>query len=176
MAGTTEYDLSSTSYGDADDLEEIIKVMRVDSTTDIDELFPVFDQLARQGYILDTTQTSTPSVYWIKPGTNFTLVLAGTPSSVKTYYVAYWAIPSLAILEGVGDSIPLIPSQYHGVLVDGLRMDIFEFLYGPESDKFKAALGSYQLGIMKAMAKFTPTVQRKQQLISGDESDYIRST
>jgi hypothetical protein len=152
--------------------------LRVDNATtgELAELAPVFDQSNRQSYILDTTTTDNPSVYWLKPGTNFTLVLANVPSSVKTYYVCYWAIPSIATLEGVGETVPLIPSQYHHVLADGLRMDILEFLYGPESDKFKAAAAAYAMGLQKAAAKFTPTVQRVQKLISGDDADYIQST
>lgn len=166
VAGTATYDLTSSSYGDMDDIDELERVIWIESAAsgDFTELNLVIEPSYRLLASLQTTQDR-PSAYFIEANTLRTLRLTPVPNEAKTVYVYYWAIPIPAVDRPDG-TIPLVPEQYHNCLIDGLKMDVFEFLYGVESPKYQAAVADYKNMVDKANSKNASSVQKRLQWIS----------
>jgi hypothetical protein len=173
-AGQGSYDLSDPTVLPTQDMEEIIAVgiNAVDNNGNsvVAPLAPVFKPLDKQRFMLSTSQ-GTPTSYFMQPGAPTILRLFQTPSATGTLFLCYWAIPASG---GDDEDIPLVPTYLHPVLVDGLKMDVFEFIFGPESQKYTVAAQDYANGVAKAMAKPAFSIENKPQFIVREHA--IRST
>lgn len=139
VAGTKTYDLSSATP----DFLEPIYVLPSTATDEDDELEPCYDPrwtlLARRSIV-----RSKPSAYAFDSpqvirfmGDGF-----GSPDAAYTFDICYWACPNPSA-DSTEDSIPLVPSQFHAALVQGLKMDCLEYLFGPDNPRYLAAARRY---------------------------------
>jgi hypothetical protein len=173
-AGDATYDLSdSATATDAADVEEIIRVILFNSASDMPVLSPIFDVETRMKALNDNTQ-GTPTGWFIKPGAITTIQLTPVPDATYTLLVPYWAIPESIPTDAEDQTIPLIPVYLHHALVSGLKMDVFEFIFGPESQKYILARSEYSDGIDKAQAKNSWSQEKVVQFRSRE--DAVRST
>jgi hypothetical protein len=174
VASTGTYDLASASYGEMDDLDEIVRVIVVNNAAagDVTELTPIFDPTTR---LVESLKTGTgkPSAFCIEKNTIRTLRLSPIPDGAYTVQVIYWAIPALLVSQS-DEEIPLVPDRYHHVLISGLKMDVLEYLFGVESPKYLVAAKEYAEGIAKAESKWSYSVQKVTEFRSREEA--VRST
>lgn len=176
QAGVALYDLSSSANGlpGATDLEEIITVIRYTGPNDFLELDPLFEPINQEIARLDATPaTDEPSKFMIEPDTYQTLRLYNQPNGALQYVVPYWAIPNPPV-DDTSDVIPLVPGYLHYALVDRLRRDIHLFLFGMESDKFKASDAEYQASLAQAEEKPAYSVRKAVELRSSEKA--VRSS
>lgn len=145
VPGTQEYDLFAAAGGDADDLEQIMAVLRA---TDQGELDPIVGEVSQEAALQNVTNDE-PSGYFIKPGTTSTLCFNCPAASAKTYALHYWAIPNPST-DTSDDTVPLVPPIYHAVIADAMVADICEQLFGSESTRYLAAKARYDKGLMEA--------------------------
>lgn len=155
VAGTETYDLTSSSYGDADDLEEMIAVYFVVGT-EVKEVNPTFktDDMVTD---LISTSSGDPGRYHLEPGTAATLRFDKC-SNARTFYYFYWAIPNPAS-EDSSDTIPLLPSMYHYVLLQYVIAVFWSMLAGEgvQGPNAQASYNLYRLQVelMKSKGMFS---------------------
>jgi hypothetical protein len=155
VAGTKTYDLTSATYGDMDDLEEVIAVYYVNGTT----VYKVGPSAQSDDMVSDliATDSGDPSRYTLEPGTEGTIRFDKC-SSVRTFYVYYWAIPNPSI-EDTDDTIALLPSKYHYVLLQYVTAMFWALLPGEgiSGPNATAAYNLYlrQLDLMKRKSAFS---------------------
>lgn len=165
VAGTATYDLTDTTVvSDAvGDIEEVISVIRENSATDIYELEPVIDpsMMTAMKY---STDTGDPTNYFLEPGTEGTIHVYPTPSSARTMRVPYWAIPNPG-LENSSDTILLMPSKYHFILLQYVIAIFWAMIPGEgyTGSNAAAAFALYErrLEKMKAKGQFSTSEQRE---------------
>lgn len=173
IVGTGQYDLTTSTNGTGTDVEELIRIIRVDSATSQTELDYISDPTTEM-FQQHSTTTGDPAGYFVVPGTISTIQLVDTPNAVKTYRYLYWAVPAPAADDSV-EAIPLLPSIYHHVLVSLMVMDVWESLPGEgiESPNYQKAAAKAQRQIQGMMDRHL-SVQEKREFITKVEA--IRST
>lgn len=174
VAGTSEYDLSSSSYGDIDDLEQLINLRYVASATDVrDPMSEISDSDQQDRLLADTSTTDIPTAYFIKPGTFYTVHLSPIPKAAYSIRGSYWAIPQNA--ELTSRAVPLVPSLFHRVLAKGLERNIWRVKYGDNDGKFLKADADYEKGVAEAVAKANFGT-RKERFFRNNTEEAVRST
>jgi hypothetical protein len=176
VVGTAAYDITNTDViaNGVYDLDEVIKVFRVDAGPKLCELDPVIDPMVMEFAQEDTTR-DLPGSYFFVPGAATTIQLVRIPNSALKYRVQYWAVPNdNPNAQADDDAVALVPPQYHFALVDGMVMDIQECLFGTESQKFVAAAATYKDSIVKVQGKREIVAKKARSLSVSD--DAIRST
>jgi hypothetical protein len=178
--GTATYDLGSVTTVPVITglyIDEFTKVERVDSTTQVARLEPVFDD-EEIASILEAAQSGQPASYFILPqdGKSQTMQFDVTPGGVYKIRVAGWAIPNPAS-DTTSDAISLIPAPYHRALVHGMEREVWRTVYGPQDSKMLSAEAKYQKVLSQALEKkeaFSPSKVRR--FVTSDPSVVVQST
>lgn len=162
VVGTSEYDLTDTTIAAdvADDIEEIICITQYDTNLDLDPIISATEMAT----VRRMTTRGTPSKYFLKPGTEGTVRLVNIPDAARTYDVVYWAIPNPG-LDDTSDTIPLLPSKYHRVLLQYVTAMFWSLLPGEgiAGPNAAAAFQMYlrQLELMKSKGQFSTAEKRE---------------
>lgn len=161
VIGTATYDLSSGSVANAQDVEEIIGVWRIDSATENVELTPILEP-ADQVAAIEATASADVGSYMVEPGAWQTLRLGAPANAVKKLRVLYWAGVN-PDYDASDSAVPLVPGPLHWGLVIAVKRRILEFLYGQNDPRYLVAEAQYRNFVQKAAHKprFTTNAQRE---------------
>jgi len=174
VVGTSEYDLSKAGLDEADDLEQIISVYRLNADGSADKLYFEGDEDNVQAFLADTTQGE-PSVYFPYPGAPLTLCLKMNPDAVATYQITYWA--GFNIHGDVSDDeIPLIPPTYHNVPLLALIRRVYLHLFGQKDSRFVVADRDFERALERLKAFNSPSQEAVTELRTSDSDATVRST
>jgi hypothetical protein len=157
VAGTKTYDLSSSTYGDAVDLEELIAMYYIVGA----EVKEAKTSTATDDMVCDLISTASgdPGRFTQEPGTDAT-VRFDKCSNARTFYFYYWAIPNPGI-DSTSDTIPLLPSMYHYVLQQFVTAVFWSLLPGEgvSGPNASAAFQMYRLQVELMKSKGTFSTQ-----------------
>jgi len=156
VAGQSEYDLSALSAGDFQQFtggskqsRSGVRLFDADGNC-VSALHPEFDVDEQDKAIVTaSTKQGTPCRYFMKPGAYRTVILTPTPSSVWTFLGSYWAVPE-ATPDSQLETIPLLPSWMHIVLLTRLEARINRYTLGEGSALYQTAIAEYTAQISKA--------------------------
>ena len=173
VAGTATYDLTDTSGANVQDLDELISLWRIDSTTARGLLDPLTDEECQIAAIDDTT-TGDPSHYFWEHGTDTTVRLTVIPNAAKTYRGLYFATPSAS--DSGSGAVPLVPARLHYLLIKRMEMAIWAVMpeEGQGGTNYQRATAEYQYGLANAIKRDRfSTKEGRQWVVSGEA---VRST
>jgi hypothetical protein len=142
---------TTVGVGSGADVEELIDVNYVRTSSNICTLTKIFDREAQDEIIEDTT-TGEPGSVFIEPGTSQTLRISPIPAGAYKIRAAYWAVPNMDP-EDSSETIPLVPAWQHRTVAKLMERNIFGFLFGEESGKYLRADSEYQKQLQQAMGK-----------------------
>lgn len=134
-------------------------------------IVPLYDPIAQIGMI-NNPLPQRPSRYFLGYNDDHTLVI-DPPDDIYTIWLAFWAMPN-PNPESTTPTIPLIPSQYHRVIISGMEAYIWEHVYGSSNPKYVLAKQDYEAGLLSAQARPRFSTNYTQQLTQSDHA--IRST
>lgn len=174
-AGTPIYDLSANGLNIADDFDQMVTFVRWDSSDNVVPMSFISDPQDVLTVIYDTS-TGTPTGWLIEPGTTQTIRLAPVPSSSHTFRGLYWAgINTKWSTPGSG-TIPLIPPQFHYVVLVALTRRAFQYLYGQKDARYATALQEEMQAMKELAAYVAPTTDFAIELRSYDPNVFVQST
>ena len=166
VADTRTYDLSSASYADRDDIWEIIRVWRVDSATEMEELEPITEEsdvlLAQEATVSDK-----PSCYMIEPDGYLTLGFGAPADGVYKIRLNFYRGHNPTFSESVSN-VPIVPGPLHYGLVIMLKRQIYNFLLGQKDPRFIVANEEFKQFIRDAARKPSYSAQVAKEFNSGD--------
>ena len=172
VLNTASYDLTADSGANADDLDEIIRVFRIDSATDKAEIYPILreeDQIAAY----ETATSAAPTSYFLTGAVPQTLRLGAPADSVVPIRFTYWATPQTPVDPSAND-IPLVPHSLHWCLVTALEYHVLEVLLGENDPRAQQARLRYDRAVERASQTPSWTTNRSFEMRSG--SDAVRAT
>lgn len=151
-------------------VEQIRRMRILDSSGKGTRVDPVWDDEAVMCAQEDATQDK-PTRYTMEPGATGVIRLTKVPNGVYTIRFSYLGAyqPNAASPEFTD----AVPEALHFALVDGLKMDIMEFLYGAESDKYTVSASVYQDSVEKCYMPVDFTSERVD-TFAGDALGSIR--
>jgi hypothetical protein len=170
-SGTQAYDLTASAGANAYDLDEIISLKYVKSTSEVWDVLPVFDAAAVAESLADTT-TGEPGTYAAKDGSENQINIFPIPSGTYTLRLTYWAVPDIASVTT--QAVPLVPKRYHRTLVFGLASVLAAAIIPADATKAQAMQQLYLSGLQKAIDHGEFDVTKRLQFLDG-EDDAIRS-
>lgn len=178
-ASTPTYDLTAVTTAPANAgpyVDEIIKVILIDSSGNECPLTPIFDAEAIVSMATDSTSAQPAS--WTVETNDLTayqtLRLSKIPNGIYTVHVVFWAMPNPAA-DSSDDSITLVPATKHHILKTALEKEVWRLAYGEQDPKFKTALELYNKKV--AQAKIRPSFSaQKEVYFSNQQEEAIRST
>jgi hypothetical protein len=172
VASTATYDLTDSAIADITDLDELISLWRIDSSSSKASIEPITDE-EDQIAALDDTTTGDPTGYFWEDGTDMTLRLVPIPSAVKTVRGRYWAIPST--IDSSEGTVPLVPGRLHNVLVKRLEsMFLAALPEGQGTEESVTRLQEYQYLVASAKSRDRLSPKEKRKWVSTDYA--VRST
>ena len=173
VSGTQTYDLTSTSIvsGAIGNIAEIIGVYLIDSAGDITELAPLFE-VADQVVAIQETTSAEPSAWMIDPNTFGTIRFQAPADGAYTIRVVFWAghdfVPAAG---GTSDTVPVVPPWLHYGLIVGLKMRLFDFLYGQKDPRYLVAVQQWARFLKQANRK--PSFSTQKGRGHGDDIDAV---
>lgn len=171
------YDLSDEGLGIADDfLQMASNLFRWDSSSSQTEIPFQGDNLAVLNMINDTVTQGDPATFAIEPGTTKVLRLSPLEISARLYVGMYLAGVILDWSTPSETKIPLIPLEYHYVVLLAMQRRAFFYLYGQKDPRFAAAVADEQAGLKDLDEYRSPSLQHTVELRSSDPRDFVQST
>jgi len=174
VVGTQQYDLSDVAIADADDFEEMINLSRVVSGVDAAEIKYRSDAKDVQS-ILHTSTSGTPANYILVPGSPKLLRFDYKPGAAESYRGLYWAGFNSLMESGGDEPIPLIPENYHYVVLERFLVRIFQYLFGQNDPRYisqvKEADNAYA-----QLCRFSGPGLERIEMRSADPDNYVRAT
>lgn len=157
VAGTPTYDLTAITTVPANAglfVEEITKIVRVESASSMCKLDPVTDDLSIAGYENDATQDK-PSV-WMPDESSLTnpqsIRLGKIPNAVYSIYVFFWAMP-VSVPDATDDTIYVVPPFLHHVISTALEKEVWRAYKGGSDPRFPTARDLYNKKVAAAKIK-----------------------
>lgn len=95
-------------------ISDLRAIEYVTNTTQNQKLVPLLRARITDDLDPDLTQTGTPSRYYVTEGKNVNVFPVSTTDEIA---VRYWKVPQ----ELSGSVVPLVPTRYHSLIVDGAR-------------------------------------------------------
>lgn len=157
VAGTPTYDLTAITTVPANAgqfVEEITKVVRVESASSMCKLEPITDDLAMSGYENDTTQDK-PSVWMpsISDMVNPQAIRLGkVPNGIYSIYVFFWAMPN-PMQDASDETIYVVPPFLHHVVQTALEKEAWRIYKGGTDPRYPTALNLYNKKVSAAKIK-----------------------
>lgn len=167
-AGNQVYDLSDPAIT----VEKIIKAYYIAGVNQRAQLALVTDEDAMINMLEGWDVPGCPAKFMREPGTANSIRI-NPPDSIYRMRYMFWALPAMNI-DAVGETVPLVPSQYHPILVKGLERNIFRYTIGEGTTKYTAANGEYERLKAKASENRNGVTGVVREYVSNE--DGIRST
>lgn len=155
VSGTASYDMTDTSIvsGANSDIAEITRVLLLNTDGSLTELEPLLD-VADQISAIGETTPAAPSMWFIKPNTYGTIHFQAPADGAYTIYVLYWAGHNFSYSAGsASGTVPVVPPWLHYGLVIGLKMKVFDFLYGQKDPRYVTAVNEWGRFLKQAARK-----------------------
>jgi hypothetical protein len=144
----------------------------VASVTDLHPLDVIVDSQEQVEGVIDTS-TGTPTGIMLELGDDNTVRIVPVPAGAYSIRLTAWVLPTLE--ESSSDAVPLLPSRYHSILVDGLAMDLAGFAIGEGTPRFLKFKAEYDKGI-EDMAAARYGAQVKREFKHNDSDSAIQAT
>lgn len=172
---TYALDAADTSHL-ADHFQQMITFRRFDSNGSFVGTVQFRNDPAVVAQILaDQTTQGEPANWIIEPGTTRTLRINPVPSGLFILIGYYWAgFNSTAWASET--SIPLLPEDYHYVLLAGFMRHLFLYLYGQKDPRFPAIDAEYKDGLNDLDRYRNPSPDEVPSMRTSDPNDTIRAT
>lgn len=173
VAGTQQYDLAASGIANADDFEEMINLSRVVSGVDPAQVKYRSSPTEVQS-ILHSTTSGTPAAYIVVPGTPKVIRFDYNPVAAETYRGLYWAGYNFKH-DVTTEMIPLIPDNYHFVVVEFFLLRLFQYLFGQKDPRYVSQVEQAKEAYAQLCAFDGPGLERIE-LRSADADNYVRAT
>lgn len=146
---TAVYDLSSDTYGAMTDLSEIARVYIVNSDGSVEQMSPVVESSDQVAAIADTRKDKPSQYMAAMTGNAQEIRLSPVPNGIYAITVVYYAIPVID-QDDADEDIPLVPAPFHGLIWKRMELNILEYLFGPESNRYVSCQKEYARMLDKA--------------------------
>lgn len=178
VVGDRTKDLNDSDAGIATDFHEMIDLRVLFSDGTHQEVRRETDPAVIQGFYASGLAAGDPGLYIIEPGTTQTLRFDRPHSTARTLAGIYWAAHDpVTPGDNIGIVIPLIPRQYHYVVVRALKKRIFEYLYGQDDPRYPVAVDDFEKGIEQLEAYKDPSTKEGTALVTGPNNPHaVQST
>jgi len=173
VVGTQQYDLASATIANADDFEEMINLSRVISGVAAAEIKYRSSPTDLQA-ILHSTTSGTPANYISVPGSPKVIRFGANPVAAESYRGLYWAGHN-AKLGASEETIPLIPENFHYVVVEKFMVRLFQYLFGQNDPRYISQVAQAQEAYDQLCRFQSPGLERIE-LRSSDPDNYVRAT
>lgn len=183
VVGTSQYNLSDVADGlnnnpldVAKDFQQMVKLYHMESVNTFNELTYESEMLSVLAMIYDTTQDE-PAKWMIQPGTvhHRTIRLSPVPNAVRDYVGLYLAGANLR-LDITEQDIPLIPPDFHDVVLFRMLRRIFFYLYGQKDPRYMGAVAELQEVQGELDAFGDPSIELLKSFAPKDALATVRST
>ena len=186
VTGQPTYDLTVVATTPANAMvdlafDEITKltVILAASPYQVAEFVPVFDPETLIDMVNNTSLTSPTIGNAQAPGGRYTMdtdyktIRIDPPDMNYTAYILGWAMPNPAS-DSASDVVPLIPPWGHNAIVEGMKSEIFDFVYGADNPRALSALKRYEQAIQDLAQRKQFDPNYRSQLVLTE--DAVRST
>lgn len=154
---------------------EITRVVAVDSSNNVSDVDPVFDDDSVSSLIADTNARK-PDTYTVDTGslTATQVLRINLPDGGYILRVYFWAMPNPGA-DNSDDTVYIVPTYLHHCLVTALEKEVWRSIFGAQDPKYTSAKAQYdkKVEIAKEVPAFATQFAPN---FSNQQNEGIRST